>query len=67
MRLDFKKIYVQESIADNPLWQQRASDIIARFPAAEIVPVKSHWQIPDFSVLILLTGCAQSASILCLA
>jgi len=47
MRLDFKKIYVQESIDENPLWHARALETLARFPAAEVVPVRSHWQIDD--------------------
>ena len=47
MRLDFKKIYVQNAVGDNSLWQSRVDEIIARFPDAEVVPVKSHWQIDE--------------------
>lgn len=47
MRISFKKIYVQRAIDSNLVWRQRADEIIARFPEAEVVPVESHWQIPD--------------------
>ena len=47
MRLDFKRIYVQQSIGDNLFWRQQAEAILARFPQADIIPVKSHWQIED--------------------
>ena len=47
MRLDFKKIYVQSTIDANPLWRDRARSITDRFPAAEVVPVESHWMIPE--------------------
>jgi spore photoproduct lyase len=44
-KVNFKHIYVQESIATNLLWKANADAILARFPQAEIIPVKSHWQI----------------------
>jgi DNA repair photolyase len=47
MRLDFRKIYVQDSINTNPFWRARADEIINCFPEAEIVSIESHWQIPD--------------------
>ncbi len=47
MKLDFKKIYVQEAIDANPLWRGRAEEIVARFPGAATVSVKSHWQIEE--------------------
>lgn len=47
MKLDFRKIYVQQGINGNPLWRANADAIIARFPAAEIVAVESHWKIPE--------------------
>ncbi len=47
MRLNFKKIYVQESVNDNLVWRARADEIVARFPGAQVVPVKSHWQIEE--------------------
>jgi DNA repair photolyase len=47
MRMDFRKIYVQEAIDENPLWRARAGDTLARFPGAEVIPVKSHWQIEE--------------------
>ena len=47
MRLDFKKIFVQGAIDTNPAWRARADGIIRRFPGAEVVPVESHWKIPE--------------------
>lgn len=47
MRLDFKKIFVQGAIDGDPAWRARAHEIIARFPGAEVVPVESHWKIPE--------------------
>jgi spore photoproduct lyase len=44
---NFHKIFVQESIQSDLFWKQTADAILARFPAAEIVPVKSHWQINE--------------------
>ncbi len=49
MRLDFKKIYLQQAINEDLFWRTRATDIIARFPEAEVVPVKSHWQIDELA------------------
>ncbi len=31
MKLDFKKIYVQDAVDANPLWRARADDTLARF------------------------------------
>lgn len=47
MRLNFKKIYLQDAVRDNLLWRHRADEIVSRFPDATIVPVKSHWQIEE--------------------
>lgn len=47
MKLDFKKIFVQEAINGDDVWRQNADAIIKRFPAAEVVPVKSHWGIEE--------------------
>lgn len=47
MRIDFKKIYVQDKISDNLVWRARADEIISRFPEAEVVPVASHWKIEE--------------------
>lgn len=47
MDLHFKRIYVQEAIRANLIWNHDAEQIIARFPSAEIFPVQSHWQIED--------------------
>ncbi|MGH9942562.1 MAG: spore photoproduct lyase family protein [Pyrinomonadaceae bacterium] len=47
MKLDFKKIYVQETIDTDPLWRRNADSVLRRFPAAEVRPVKSHWQIEE--------------------
>lgn len=47
MRFDFKKIFVQKKIYDDFLWRENAEKIIRRFPAAELVEVESHWQIPE--------------------
>ncbi len=44
-KIDFKKIFVQQSINEDLFWKSNADTILARFPDAEIVPVKSHWQI----------------------
>ncbi|MCE7984786.1 MAG: spore photoproduct lyase family protein [Caldilinea sp. CFX5] len=45
MKLNFKTIYLQEAINENPIWKANADAILARFPQAAIVPVPSHWQI----------------------
>ena len=47
MHFNFKKIYVQRSIFEDFIWRANAENIISRFPNAEIVEVKSHWQIPE--------------------
>lgn len=47
MNFDFKKIYVQRSIFEDFIWRANAENIINRFPEAEIIEVKSHWQIPE--------------------
>jgi spore photoproduct lyase len=47
VQLNFKYIYVQESINTNLLWRANADAIISRFPQAEVVPVKSHQHIPE--------------------
>ncbi len=47
MKIDFKKIFVQEAINDNLIWCGNADRIISRFPAAEIMPVESHWGISE--------------------
>lgn len=49
MRLDFKKIYVQQAIDADPVWRRNADAIIGRFPEAEVVPVASHWNIPELA------------------
>jgi len=46
-KLNFKRIYVQETINANSQWRQNADEIINRFPQAEIVPVESHWKIEE--------------------
>lgn len=45
--MDFKRIYVQERVNSDPIWRSRAEGIVARFPAAEVVPVGSHWKIGE--------------------
>ena len=47
MNFNFKKIYAQTSIFEDFIWRNNAQNIIARFPNAEVVEVKSHWQIPE--------------------
>ena len=47
MKVDFKRIYVQESVDTNPAWRANADSIIGRFPSAAIIPVKSHWGIEE--------------------
>jgi spore photoproduct lyase len=47
MQVDFKRIYVQESVNTDFFWKRNADAIIARFPGAEVIPVKSHWQIEE--------------------
>ncbi len=47
MNFDFKKIYVQQTIFEDFIWRGNAEKIISRFPDAEIVEVKTHWQIPE--------------------
>ncbi|GAB2709448.1 spore photoproduct lyase family protein [Microbacterium marinum] len=41
--LDITRIYAEPAAAQSP----RGQEIIARWPAAEVVPVASHWQIPE--------------------
>lgn len=41
--LDITRIYAEPAAALSP----RGQEIIARWPAAEVVPVASHWQIPE--------------------
>lgn len=43
----FKTIFVQEKSTTNPQWRANVDAVLARFPEAEIVPVESHWQIPE--------------------
>lgn len=38
---------MQKSIFEDFIWRATAEEIISRFPAAEIIEVKSHWQIPE--------------------
>ncbi len=47
LNFDFKKIYVQQTIFEDFIWRGNAEKIINRFPNAEIVEVKNHWQIPE--------------------
>lgn len=47
LNFNFKKIYVQSSIFEDFIWRGNAGNIINRFPDAEVVEVKSHWQIPE--------------------
>ncbi len=42
-----KTIFLQEKINTNSHWRANAETILARFPAATVVPVASHWQIPE--------------------
>lgn len=49
MRIDFKKIYVQEAINPNPVWRAHADSIISRFPEAKVIPVVSHWNIDELA------------------
>ncbi len=41
--LDIRRIYAEPAALELP----RGQDIVARWPGAEIVPVASHWQIPE--------------------
>jgi len=41
--LDITRIYAEPAAAQSP----RGQEIIARWPAAKVVPVASHWQIPE--------------------
>lgn len=43
--LNISKIYLQHKA--KPL--QRTKDILAKYPKAEIIPVNSHWQIPELN------------------
>ncbi|MFL5813736.1 MAG: spore photoproduct lyase family protein [Bdellovibrionia bacterium] len=44
---EFSEIYVQQAIERYPEWQARAERILKRFPGAEVIPVESHWKIPE--------------------
>ncbi len=41
--LDIRRIYAEPAALELP----RGQDIVAQWPGAEIVPVASHWQIPE--------------------
>lgn len=41
--LDVRRIYAEPAALDLP----RGQDVVARWPDAEIVPVASHWNIPE--------------------
>ena len=41
--LDIRRIYAEPAAAALP----RGREVLARFPAAERIPVESHWRIPD--------------------
>jgi spore photoproduct lyase len=41
--LDIRRIYAEPAAAQSP----RGQEILGRWPAAEVVPVASHWQIPE--------------------
>jgi spore photoproduct lyase len=41
--VDIRRIYAEPAAIDSP----RGQDIIARWPAAEVVPIDSHWLIPE--------------------
>src|SRR5215213_3901078 len=41
--LDVRRIYVEPAAERHP----RGREILGRFPEAERVPVRSHWQIPE--------------------
>jgi spore photoproduct lyase family protein len=41
--LDLRRIYIEPAAEMHP----RGQEILARFPEAERVPVRSHWQIPE--------------------
>jgi spore photoproduct lyase len=41
--LDVKRIYAEAAALELP----RGQEIVARWPDAEVVPVASHWQIPE--------------------
>lgn len=43
--LDVERIYVEPAAGAHP----RGREILARFPDAERVPVRSHWQIPELN------------------
>ncbi len=47
MKLNFKKIFIQSSIKDNPVYYNNANIILSRFPEAEIQEVSSHWNIDE--------------------
>ena len=41
--LDVRRIYLEQAAAELP----RGREVLARFPAAELIPVDSHWKIPS--------------------
>ncbi|BDI24107.1 spore photoproduct lyase family protein [Herbiconiux sp. L3-i23] len=41
--VDIHRIYAEPAAAESP----RGQEILARWPDAEVVPVESHWQIPE--------------------
>lgn len=47
MRIDFEKIYLQESIESDLIWRSNADAILTRYPQAEVIRVDSHWRIEE--------------------
>ena len=41
--LDIRRIYAEPAALELP----RGQEVVARWPGAEIVPVESHWLIPE--------------------